>query len=131
MQSFRPQPDAVLLSPLGWCFRFLLSRLHAVETKAFRIIGISRDEAESLGLSLSLTAGRSLVFLSSTISSPASLPLLCLSPHPESYADLSNFFFSNRFVRCMEAMSPPTNLNIRGDVGLTGEHPLLDLTGGT
>ena len=30
-----------------------LSRLHAVETKAFRIIGISRDEAESLGLSLS------------------------------------------------------------------------------
>ena len=30
-----------------------LSRLHAVETKAFRIIGISCDEAESLGLSLS------------------------------------------------------------------------------
>ena len=30
-----------------------LARLHAVETKAFRIIGISRDEAESLGLSLS------------------------------------------------------------------------------
>ena len=30
-----------------------LSRLHAVETKAFQIIGISRDEAESLGLSLS------------------------------------------------------------------------------
>uniref|UniRef100_A0A8C4N128 Uncharacterized protein n=1 Tax=Eptatretus burgeri TaxID=7764 RepID=A0A8C4N128_EPTBU len=30
-----------------------LSRLHAVETKAFRIIGISRDEAESLSLSLS------------------------------------------------------------------------------
>ena len=29
-----------------------LSRLHAVVTKAFRIIGISRDEAESLGLSL-------------------------------------------------------------------------------
>ena len=30
-----------------------LSRFHAVETKAFRIVGISRDEAESLGLSLS------------------------------------------------------------------------------
>jgi len=30
-----------------------LSRLHAVETKAFRIIGFSHDEAESLGLSLS------------------------------------------------------------------------------
>ena len=30
-----------------------LSQLHAVETKAFRSIGISRDEAESLGLSLS------------------------------------------------------------------------------
>ena len=29
-----------------------LSRLHAVEIKAFRIIGISRNEAESLGLSL-------------------------------------------------------------------------------
>ena len=30
-----------------------LARLHAVETKAFRIIGVSGDEAESLGLSLS------------------------------------------------------------------------------
>ena len=30
-----------------------LSWLHAVETKAFRIIGISHDESESLGLSLS------------------------------------------------------------------------------
>ena len=30
-----------------------LSLLHAVETKAFRIIGISHDEAESLGISLS------------------------------------------------------------------------------
>ena len=30
-----------------------ISRLHAVESKAFWIIGISRDEAESLGLSLS------------------------------------------------------------------------------
>ena len=29
------------------------SRLHAVETKAFRIIGIFCDEAESLGLSIS------------------------------------------------------------------------------
>ena len=32
---------------------FHLSRLHAVEPKAFRIIGISHDEAESSGLSLS------------------------------------------------------------------------------
>ena len=30
-----------------------LSRLHAVETKAFQIIGFSHDEAESVGLSLS------------------------------------------------------------------------------
>ena len=30
-----------------------LSQLHAVETKAFRIIGISHGEAESLSLSLS------------------------------------------------------------------------------
>ena len=30
-----------------------ISQLHAVETKAFGMIGISRDEAESLGLSLS------------------------------------------------------------------------------
>ena len=30
-----------------------LSRLHAVETKEFKIISISHDEAESLGLSLS------------------------------------------------------------------------------
>ena len=30
-----------------------LSLIHAVETKAFGIIGISRDEAESLGLSFS------------------------------------------------------------------------------
>ena len=30
-----------------------LTRLHAVETKAFRITGISHDEAESLGLLLS------------------------------------------------------------------------------
>ena len=55
-----------------------LSPLHAVETKAFRIIGISCDEAESLGPSLSLTAGRSVVFLSSTVSSPVSPPVLCL-----------------------------------------------------
>ena len=45
-----------------------LSRLHAVETKAFSIIGIDRDEAESLA-SHTLTAGRSVVFLSSTVSS--------------------------------------------------------------
>ena len=54
-----------------------LSWLNAVETKAFRIIGISCSEAESLGLSL--TSGRSVVFLSSTVSSLVSPPSpLCL-----------------------------------------------------
>ena len=54
-----------------------LSRLHPVETKAFRIIGISHDVSESLGLSLSLTAGRSVVCLSFTVSYLASpLPSL-------------------------------------------------------
>ena len=50
-----------------------LSRLCAVETKAFRIIGISHDEAESLS-SHSLTAGRSVIFQFSTISSLVSPP---------------------------------------------------------
>ena len=40
-----------------------LSQLHAVEAKTFRIIGISHGEAECLGLSLSLIAGRSVVFV--------------------------------------------------------------------
>ena len=58
-----------------------LSRLHAVETKAFRIIGISRNEAESLGLSLNhrrLVGGLSVFYpLLSSLAPPA----LCdLSP---------------------------------------------------
>ena len=61
-----------------------LSRLHAVETKAFRIIGISRGEAESLGLSLSHR--RSVVFLSSNVSSPVSHPLLCLRYVPPHFS---------------------------------------------
>ena len=60
-----------------------LSRLHAVETKAFRISGISHDEAEYL--SLSLTGGWLVVFPSSTDSSPGlashpSLFYLCYVP---------------------------------------------------
>ena len=52
-----------------------LSWLHAMETKAFRIIGISCDEAESLGLTLSPQAGRwSFCLLQSPICSPSPLP---------------------------------------------------------
>ena len=57
-----------------------LSQLHAVETKAFRIICISRDEVESLGLSLShrrQVGGLSVFYrLLSGLASPP--PLLCL-----------------------------------------------------
>ena len=60
-----------------------LSRLHAVETKAFRIIGISHDEAESLGLSLSHRRqdGGLSVFhqLLSSLASP--LALFAIWPH--------------------------------------------------
>ena len=60
----------------------LLSRLHAVETKAFRIIGIARSEAESLGLSLShrrQVGGLSVFYcLLSGLASPA-LSVTC--PH--------------------------------------------------
>ena len=76
-----------------------LSRLHAVETKAFRIIGISHDEAESLGLSLSLTAGRPVVFLSSTVSSPVSPPL----PSHHSVCDL----FPPYFRRALKVRQQP------------------------
>ena len=53
VQSFHPQPDGILLSPWAGAPASHLSRLHAVETKAFQIIGISRDEADTLGPSLS------------------------------------------------------------------------------
>ena len=54
-----------------------LSRLHAVETKAYRIIGISHDETESLGLSLSHRRQVSdLSVFHSLLSGLA--PLLCL-----------------------------------------------------
>ena len=60
-----------------------LSRLHAVETKAFWIIGISRNEAESLGLSLShrrLVGGLSVFYrLLSSLAPPCSLSPIC--PH--------------------------------------------------
>ena len=58
---------------------FHLSWLHAVETKAFRIIGISRDEAESLDLSLShrrQIGGLSIFY--HLLSGLARTPLLCL-----------------------------------------------------
>ena len=59
-----------------------LSRLHAVETKAFMIIGISRNEAESLGLSLShrrQVGGLSLIYrLLSGLAHPA---LSAICPH--------------------------------------------------
>ena len=61
-----------------------LSRLHAVETKAFWIIGISRDEAESLGLSLShrrLVGGLSVFYrLLSSLATPPPCSLCNLSP---------------------------------------------------
>ena len=53
MSKLDSDTDGLLLSPLVGAPASHLSRLHAVETKAFRIIGISHDEAESLGLSLS------------------------------------------------------------------------------
>ena len=57
-----------------------LSRLHAVETKAFMIIGISRDEAESFGLSLPhcrQVGGLSVFYhLLSGITPPSPLPAL-------------------------------------------------------
>ena len=59
-----------------------LSRLQAMETKAFRIIGISRNEAESLGLSLShrrLVSGLSVFYhLLSILALPA---LSAICPH--------------------------------------------------
>ena len=61
-----------------------LSRLHAVETKAFRIIGISSDKAESLGLSLShrrQVGGLSVLY---HLLSGVAPPLLCLQYVPTS-----------------------------------------------
>uniref|UniRef100_A0A8C4R2B4 Reverse transcriptase domain-containing protein n=1 Tax=Eptatretus burgeri TaxID=7764 RepID=A0A8C4R2B4_EPTBU len=76
--------DSTLCSPL-WVGAPAshLSQLHAVETKAFRIIGISHEEV-SLWASHSLTAGRSVVFclLPSPLRSrpPLALSVIC-SPH--------------------------------------------------
>ena len=54
-------------------------RLHSVETKAFRIIGISRNEAESLGLSLNhrrQVGGLSVFYrLLSSLAPPALSPI--------------------------------------------------------
>ena len=54
-----------------------LSRLHAVEIKVVRVIGISRNEAESWGLSLSPQAGRWSFSLLTSPLRPRN-PLLCL-----------------------------------------------------
>ena len=61
---------------------FHLSRLHAAETKAFRIIGISHDEAESLGLSLNhrrLVGGLSVFYRLLSSLAPPALSAIC--PH--------------------------------------------------
>ncbi len=58
-----------------------LARLHAVETKAFRIIGISCDEADCEGLSLSPQAGWWSFCLLPTLLWPCPPSSLCaLSP---------------------------------------------------
>ena len=58
-----------------------LCQLHAVETKAFRIIGISRDEAAFGSLTLSLQAGHwSFLLLAPPLQSrPPALSAIC--PH--------------------------------------------------
>ena len=59
-----------------------LSRLHAVETRAFRIIGISHDEAESVGLSLSQrrqVGGLSVFYRLLSSLAPTTLSAIC--PH--------------------------------------------------
>ena len=59
-----------------------LSQLHAVETKAFRIIVISRDEAESFGLSLSYrrqVGGLSVFFCLLSGLTPTAVSMIC--PH--------------------------------------------------
>ena len=59
-----------------------LSRLHAVETRAFKIIGISRNEAESLGLSLNhrrLVGGLSVFYRLLSSLAPPALSAIC--PH--------------------------------------------------
>ena len=68
-----------------------ISKLHTVETKAFRIIGISCDEAESLGLSLSYRrqiGGLSVFyhFLSGLAPLPALLEICPPPPHLRSLA---------------------------------------------
>ena len=58
------------------------ARIHAVETKAFRISGISHDEAESLGLSLShhrQVGGLSVFYCLLSGLSPPALSAIC--PH--------------------------------------------------
>ena len=75
MEDCSPLWAGAIASHLSW--------LHAVETKAFRIIGISRGKAESLGTSLSprRQVGCFSIFyrLLSGLSSPA---LSAISPPP-------------------------------------------------
>ena len=83
IQSFRPQPDGVLLSPLGWC-----SCLPPFSASRCGNQGISEHWYlpwwGCLSASHSLTAGRSVVFLSSTFSSLVSPPppaVSAICPH--------------------------------------------------
>ena len=92
-----------------------LSQFHAVETKAFRIVGISRDEAETLGLSLShhrLVVGFSVFYrLLSSLAAPA-LSVICphhistgASPVPYVIEILSSSLFCGSFFVC-SSLSP-------------------------
>ena len=65
-----------------------LSRIHAVETKAFRIIGISRDETESLGLSLPHHRHVGGLFIFYRLLADIA-PLLCLRYVPTIFATVS------------------------------------------
>ena len=74
MEDCSPLWAGAIASHLSW--------LHAVETKAFRIIGISRGEAESLGLSLShrrQVGGLSVFFCVLNGLAPSALSAIC--PH--------------------------------------------------
>ena len=61
-----------------------LAQLDAMETKAYKIIGMSHDEAESMGLLLShrrQVGGLSVFYRLLSGLAPSALSILC-SPHP-------------------------------------------------
>ena len=64
-----------------------LAQLDAVETKAFNIIGISRDEAESMGLSLRHRRRVGGLSVFSHLISGLARPLRALSPSPRYLQD--------------------------------------------